>query len=111
TKFDRDKVTKIIVDVFKNKLANMHYNAKDCQAMAKELASVIREKCVELHLPGYRLVCTCTITKRLKPAPAIESGCLWDEKRSSIDNDSFAEYVYKNMDIYAIGTVYGVHIQ
>jgi hypothetical protein len=107
--FNSVKVKKIIHDVLEDELCGKSYSPKDCNAAARDLVNIIKDKVSELHLPNYKLACTCLITKRIKPAPVIESGCVWDNAKSSVEQDNFVEFLYKNEDLYALGTVYGVY--
>ncbi|KAK3747549.1 hypothetical protein QZH41_004810 [Actinostola sp. cb2023] len=106
---NHEQIKKIIHDIFENALAGKMYNYKECNSIAGQLAAKIKDKVSELQLPNYKLACTCMITKRSSPAPVIESGCVWDCHNSSNEQDAFVEFLYKNEDMYAMGTVYGVH--
>lgn len=107
--FDVSQITSIIREVLENGLSGKKYNVKDCGPATRELVHTLKEKVSGLEIPGYKLVCTCCVTKRVSPAPAVESGCAWDECATSISRDRFAEYIYRKDDLLAVGTVYGVY--
>ncbi|XP_020906222.1 uncharacterized protein LOC110244358 [Exaiptasia diaphana] len=106
---NQGKIKKIIHDIFENALATKSYNAKESGAIAALLAAKIRDKVSELQLVSYKLACTCLITKRAIPAPVVESGCVWNSRNTSVDQDSFVEFLYKSQELYALGTVYGIY--
>ena len=109
--FVRDKVTKVIQEVLETKLKGKIYEAKECSVLTKQLVSIIRDRVSTLDLKKYKLVCTCVVTKKLKPAPSLQSGCAWDESVAAIDEDGFAEYVYKSDELIAVASVYGIHAE
>ena len=94
-----------------SKLAGRKYVASECAKTTRELVNILRDKVVELGMKKYKFICTCYITQKLKPAPSVQSGCAWDEGAIGIDKDGFAEYIYKNDDLIAVVTVYGVYVQ
>lgn len=107
--FNCTTVRKIIHDVLEDKLSGKSYSSKECSSAVKDVVSIIKDKVSELQIPHYKFACTCLITRRLKPAPAVESGCVWDNAKTTVDQDNFAEFLYKNEDLYALGTVYGIY--
>lgn len=107
--FNSTAVRKIIHDVLENKLYGKSYSSKECNSAVKDIANIIKDKMSELEMPHYKFACTCLITRRIKPAPVVESGCVWDNAKTSVDEDNFAEFLYKNEDLYALGTVYGIY--
>lgn len=106
---NREKIRKVIQDIFENALTGKMYNSKECSAISARLAAKIRDKVSELQLPNYKLVCTCLVTKRIIPAPVIESGCVWNSHKATAEKDGFVEFLYKNDGLYALGTVYGIY--
>ena len=107
--FDIQQVKSIIRETLENGLDDKMYDSKDCGRLARQLVHILKHKVGELRLPGFKMICTCYITKHASPSPSIQSGCAWDESVSSIKRDKFAEYVYKSNDIMAVGTVFGVY--
>ena len=109
--FVKENVSKVIQEVLESKLTGRRYVASECAATTRELVNILRERVIALDMKKYKFICTCYVTQRLKPAPSVQSGCAWDEGEITIDKDGFAEYIYKNDDLIAVATVYGVHSQ
>lgn len=109
--FVKENISKMIQEVLESKLTGKKYVASECSKITRELVNILRDRVVELDMKKYKFICTCYITQKLKPAPAVQSGCAWDEDAIGIDRDGFAEYIYKNDDLIAVATVYGVYVQ
>lgn len=109
--FEQENVRKLLREVLESKLKGRSYVASECAALTRELVNIMRDKVAALDLNKYKFICTCCITQKLKPPLAMQSGCAWDESTIGIDKDGFAEFVYKNDDLIAVATVYGVHAQ
>lgn len=107
--FVRENVSKVIQEVLETKLKGKSYEAQECSALTKQLVNIIRDRVSALDLKKYKLVCTCYVTKRLKPAPSMQSGCAWDESATGVDKDGFAEYIYKSDELIAVASVYGIY--
>lgn len=106
--FVKENVSKLIQEVLETKLKGKRYDAKECSAIAKQIVNTLRDKVSALDLKKYKFVCTCYVTKRLKPPPAMQSGCAWDESAIGVDKDGFAEYIFKSDELIAVATVYGI---
>lgn len=109
--FVKENISKVIKEVLESQLSGRKYVASECAKITRELVNILRDKVVELDMKKYKFICTCYITQKLKPAPSVQSGCAWDEGAIGIDKDGFAEYIYKNDDLLAVATVYGVYVQ
>ena len=109
--FVKENISKVIREVLESQLSGKKYVASESAKTTRELVNILRDKVVELDMKKYKFICTCYITQKLKPAPSVQSGCAWDEGATGIDKDGFAEYVYKNDDLLAVATVYGVYVQ
>lgn len=109
--FVKDNVSKMIQEVLETKLKGKRYDASECSALTKQLVNTLRDKVSALEMKKYKFVCTCYVTKRLKPAPCMQSGCAWDEGAIGVEKDGFAEYVYKSDELIAVATVYGVYAE
>lgn len=107
--FVKENISKVLREVLESQLKGRRYVASECAAITRELVNIVRDKVVALDMKKYKFICTCYITQKLKPPPALQSGCAWDESAIGIDKDGFAEYVYKNDDLVAVATVYGVY--
>ena len=107
--FVKENISKLIQEVLETRLKGKRYEAKESSALTKTLVTTLRDKVSELDLKEYKLVCTCYVTKSLKPAPSMQSGCAWDESATGVDKDGFAEYIYKSDELIAVATVYGIY--
>ncbi|KAL9951401.1 hypothetical protein ACROYT_G044055 [Oculina patagonica] len=110
--FDKQTAHKIMEQVLNMELSFKSYDAKECANASNNIAKVLKEKlCSTFDLSGCKLVCLCYITKRAKPSLSIDSGCAWDEMRSTVDKDAFVDCVYKNTDIVAVASVFVICYQ
>lgn len=109
--FVKENVSKVIQEVLESKLKGKRYDASECSALTKQLVNTLRDKVSALDMKKYKFVCTCYVTKRLKPVPSMQSGCAWDESTIGVERDGFAEYIYKSDELIAVATVYGVHAE
>lgn len=109
--FVKENVSKVIQEVLESKLKGKRYDASECSALTKQLVNTLRDKVSALDMKKYKFVCTCYVTKRLKPAPSMQSGCAWDESTIGVERDGFAEYIYKSDELIAVATVYGIHAE
>ena len=107
--FVKENISKMIQEVLETKLKGKRYEASECSALTKQLVNTLRDKVYALDLKEYKLICTCYVTKSLKPAPSMQSGCAWDESATGVEKDGFAEYIYKSDELVAVATVYGVY--
>ena len=102
---------KIVKDVVKKvlheKIAKRRYDPKACIQLSRDIADDLKENILEMKVPsGFKVVCTCIITERLKPHFFLESGYAWDDGVTTVERDKFAEYAYRNDHVVAVGTVY-----
>lgn len=109
--FLMDRIRKVIQEVLETKLSGKKYETSECAILTKQIVNIIRDKISALDLKKYKLVCTCLITKRMKNAPSIQSGCAWDESVTAADEDGLAEYIYKSDELIAVASVYGIHAE
>ena len=108
--FEKQAAYKIIEQVINMELSFKSYDAKECAASSQKIAKLIKDKiCNTFDLSGCKVICSCYVTKRAKPSLAIDSGCAWDELKSTVDKDAFVDYVYKNQNIVAVASVFVVH--
>ena len=108
--FDKEIAHKIMDEVMSQELAYKAYDLKECSSLSQGIVDGIRSRVSStFSLSGFKLLCTCNITKRARNSMHMESGCAWDETKSSILKDSFVDCVFKNSDIVAICTVYCVY--
>ena len=102
-KFEEAKVREIIKDVFREHLTEKSYNAEFCHNMSKSLSELIKQRVKLLQFSRYKIVCMVHMGQKASQCMRVGSRCVWDERF-----DNFAEYTHESMDLYAIGTVYGV---
>lgn len=107
--FSEQAAHKIMDQVLNMELSFKSYDAKECATASSNIAKKLKEKLFNtFDLSGCKFICLCYITKRAKPSLAIDSGCAWDEVKSTADDDTFVDYVYKNQDIVAVASVFVV---
>lgn len=107
--FEAIAIKDIIKKILQEKIGNKSYDPKICAVLARDIAEKIKEKVSELKVPtGFKVVCTCIISERLKPRFSLESGFAWEDGITTVERDKFAEYVYNNDTVVAVGTVYVV---
>ena len=106
---DKEIAHKIMEEIMNQELAHKKYDAKECASITHEIVDAIQNRVSSvLNLRGFKLVCTCYITKRAKNSMHMESGCAWDERKNTIFKDCFVDCVFKNTEIVAVSTVYCV---
>ena len=107
--FSEQAAHKIMEHVLNMELSFKSYDAKECADASNNITKKLKEKLFNaFDLSGCKVVCLCHITKRAKPSLAIDSGCAWDEMKSTVHKDAFVDCVYKNQDIVAVVSVFVV---
>lgn len=108
--FNKQGAYRILEQTMNTELSFKNYDAKECSASSHKIAKLAKEKiCSTYELTGCKVICLCYITKRAKPSLAIDSGCAWDELKSTVEKDAFVDFVYKNQDIVAVASVFVIH--
>lgn len=108
-RFGKQTLYDIIKNVLEKGLKGKVFSEIDCDKQSRALASEIKSRIANLKVPNFKFVCLCHITKQFEhPAMKVESGYAWDDTKTSVYKDVFAEYLYKNNDIIAIGNVHGI---
>lgn len=73
------------------------YDVKECVIVLSNIVKKLKEKFFNIFdLLGFKVICLCYIIKWVKFLLVIDSGCVWDEVKSIVDEDIFVDYVYKN---------------
>lgn len=110
-KFEKQRAHRIVQQVLSRELERFKsYNDKACGDASRKIAFIVKDRvCSAFDLSGCKVICLCYITKRAKPSLAIDSGCAWNELKSTMDNDAFVDCVYKNSDIMSVVSVYVIH--
>lgn len=110
-KFEKQRVHRIVQQVLSMELERFKsYNDKECEDASRKIAFIVKDRvCSAFDLSGCKVICLCYITKRAKPSLAIDSGCAWNELKSTMDNDAFVDCVYKNSDITSVVSVFFIH--
>lgn len=108
--FKKQGACRILEQTMNTELSLKKYDAKECSASSHKIAKLAKERiCSTYELTGCKVICLCYITKRAKPSLTIDSGCAWDELKSTIEKDAFVDFVYKNQDIVAVASVFVIH--
>ena len=109
-RFSKEMLTEMIKDVLEEEMKGKEYNEKDCAEQTHLLVAAMKSQITRMNIPNFKFICTCHLTRRMDQYPmSIESGCAWDETKTSVEKDIFAEKVYKSENILAIGSVYGIY--
>ena len=110
--FEKQAAYRILEQTVNMELSFKAYDAKECAASSHKIAKLVKEKiCNTFDLPGCKVICLCYITKRAKPSLAIDSGCAWDQLKSTVEKDAFVDYVYKNQTIVAVASLFVIYCQ
>ncbi len=105
-KFQADKVKRIIELVLESQLAEESYDPKACKQMVLTLSEIIKSRVKDLNYHSYKLVCVVTIGALKDQGFRMGSRCCWDPKW-----DSYATGSFKNKQLFAIGSVWGVYYE
>lgn len=106
-KFEPGRVKAIIEDVLSSQLKEDEaYDHNADRQLVKSLAEIIKGRVKELNYERYKIVCSVTIGQLKEQGLRIGSRCCWDAKW-----DSFAEGSFKNKNIFAVATVWGVYYE
>ena len=106
-KFEASKVRAIIEDVLASQLKEDDlYDHKAHRQLVKSLAEIIKGRVKDLKYERYKIVCSVTIGQLKEQGMRIGSRCCWDPKW-----DTFAEGSFKNKNIFAVATVWGVYYE
>ncbi|XP_074953436.1 dynein light chain Tctex-type 5 [Phalacrocorax aristotelis] len=99
-------VDDILKDVLGSYLREQPYEPTRCRDVAKDLAEVIKARVKDLMIPRYKIVVVIHIGQLNEQSMQIGSRCLWDPA-----SDTFSSYVFKNMSLFALATVYAVYFE
>lgn len=106
-KFEASKVKAIIDNVFESLLKKEEtYDHTANSQLVKSLAQIIKERVKDLNYERYKIVCSVTIGQLKEQGLRIGSRCCWDAKW-----DTYAESSFKNKNIFAVATVWGVYYE
>ena len=106
-KFEASKVKAIIDSVLDSQLKKEDvYDHTANSQLVKSLAQIIKDRVKELNYERYKIVCSVTIGQLKEQGMRIGSRCCWDAKW-----DTYAEGSFKNKNIFAVATVWGVYYE
>ena len=100
------EVKKIIKSVLEEHLRDKEYSSEMCRFNSRVCADRIKEKVKKLFLPRYKFICLVHMGQVGQQTMRVASRCSWDTR---VDN--FAEYLYVNNTLWAVGLVYGVYYE
>lgn len=106
SRFSEPKVKEIIEDVLDQNLQGHTYEAGFCKEMSKKLSEVIKQRVKFLGFSRYKFICIVYMGQVNNQGMRIGSRCLWDQKF-----DNVAEGYFRNGDLFAIGTVFGLYCE
>lgn len=106
SRFSEPKVKEIIEDVLDQNLQGHTYEAVFCKEMSKKLSEVIKQRVKFLGFSRYKFICIVHMGQVNNQGMRIGSRCLWDQKF-----DNVAEGYFRNGDLFAVGTVFGLYCE
>ena len=102
--FEVHEVHKLIQNVLKKYLEHQEYDGPLMGQKSRTLSDMIKEKVKALHYDRYKIITWVVIGQKGCNDIRIASKGLWDK-----DNDTYAEAVYENRSLYALGVCYGIY--
>ncbi|KAK2185543.1 hypothetical protein NP493_231g03067 [Ridgeia piscesae] len=99
------KIEHLIKDVLEAYLRRIKYNPDRCSKLCQDLCSIIKTKTKELATSRWKLVVQVLVGEDTDQRVQMASRCLWNQA-----TDNFASATFRNKSLFAIGIVYGVHI-
>ena len=103
-KFEPTKVSEIIYNSMKDFLREAEYEPMVMGQKATKLSDIIKEKIKVLKYDRYKIISWVSIVEKGRADLRVASRGLWDT-----NVDSYAEAVYQNKSIHAIGIVFAVY--
>lgn len=106
SRFSEPKVKEVIEDVLDQNLHGHTYEAVFCKEMSKKLSDVIKQRVKFLGFSRYKFICIVHMGQVNNQGMRIGSRCLWDQKF-----DNVAEGYFRNGDLFAVATVFGLYCE
>lgn len=106
SRFSEPKVKEVIEDVLDQNLHGQTYEAVFCKEMTKKLSDTIKQRVKILGFSRYKFICIVHMGQVHNQGMRIGSRCLWDQKF-----DNVAEGYFRNGDLFAVATVFGVYCE
>ena len=106
SRFSEPKVKEVIEDVLDQNLHGQTYEAVFCKEMTKKLSDTIKQRVKILGFSRYKFICIVYMGQVHNQGMRIGSRCLWDQKF-----DNVAEGYFRNGDLFAVATVFGVYCE
>ncbi|KAK2156927.1 hypothetical protein LSH36_202g08009 [Paralvinella palmiformis] len=106
TRFAAPRVKEVASSVLESYLCDVTYDARRCSELSSELSALIKSRVKELGFPRYKLICLVSIGENTGQGVAIASRCLWNT-----NTDNFASVTYRNKELFAVVTVYGLYFE
>lgn len=108
--FGKKLLQDIMKDVLDKGLKGKLYDENECVKQNCDLTRAIKSRIVDLNVPHFKFIVTCHVARNFDSSIMnIQSSCVWDQDRTSVHRDIFAEYVFKNDEILAVGNVHGIY--
>lgn len=105
-KFNVAKVKEVIQEVLLENLKGKKYDAFLCKEMSKKLSELLKQRVKFLGYSRYKLLSLVYIGEIRNQGLRIASRCLWNQT-----TDSVAEGCYRNGNLYAVATVFGIYCE
>jgi len=106
SRFSEPKVKEVIEDVLDQNLNGHTYEAVFCKEMTKKLSDIIKQRVKFLGFSRYKFICIVHMGQVNNQGMRIGSRCLWDQKF-----DNVAEGYFRNGDLFAVATVFGLYCE
>jgi len=105
-KFSPDSVSAIVYKTLEDSLSGMDYEHIVGGKLAVTLSAEIKDNIKLLKKPRYRVICQIVITQATGQGLEAASKFLWDD-----NTDSYSCVTYRNKDVVAVATVFGVYLE
>lgn len=106
TRFYAPRVKEVASSVLESYLCDVCYDARRCSELSGELSALIKSRVKELGFSRYKLICLVSIGENTGQGVAIASRCLWNTA-----TDNYASVTYRNRELFAVVTVYGLYLE
>ncbi|KAM8930353.1 dynein light chain Tctex-type 5-B-like [Pelodytes ibericus] len=100
-RFSAEEASRVIKFVLERELQDSEYNATGSSQRALELAELVKVAVRDLGYERYKLVCYVVLGPVSQGAMRCCSRSLW-----SPSSDTYAEYLYQNLSLFAMCIVY-----
>lgn len=105
-KFNAGKVKEVIEEVLFDNLRGKKYECSFCKEISKKLSELIKQRVKLMGFSRYKFISMVYIGQICNQGLRIGSRCLWNQ-----NFDSLAEVCYRDRNLFAVATLYGVYCE